>query len=536
MKLIVKDYLSQLKEKDELDFLICDILLQMGYTTKNRPRTGNRQFGVDIRADNRREILLCVIKQGNLNRSNWDSGQNAIRQSLNEIKDCYLNHISERNKVIHVAVISNGMIEEAVLPNWEGYVSHNTNWNGFKVKIEFWNIDDLTTLVCKHLFNEHLFGEKMQSLFRRALYFIDESNYRREYYEQVIDNLLSMLDENDTRKKQKKILTLVHLASQMIAQYAAEKQLFKVAISVSEYLIIKYWKYLFENQLFNKTALTEWVSTFLLDYERWNDKYYGSIKYYCEGENRIPAYHPIEQRIKLYEIVGYLTSYAYYLHCKCMCFKKYERKLYRVYNSIISLINNYPQFNYAPYDVHIAITSMLYRLMTSLGESESASNLLKTQTLISISNYKLNKHYPTPIDSFEDAINIYEGYDPVEYNTSVFWGVTLEWIVSMDKEDLYNELLLFLSKYLSNVTVCTWFLKSSEEKMLYDPQAMHLSGEGVAYTLEKTFDKFENQVKFIRSQYSNEVFSYDEYSFEALEFIISRYYGYLVRIKNENSK
>mgnify|MGYP007110314217 FL=1 len=44
MRLIIKDYLLQLKEKDELDLLICDILLQMGYITDNQPKTGNRSL------------------------------------------------------------------------------------------------------------------------------------------------------------------------------------------------------------------------------------------------------------------------------------------------------------------------------------------------------------------------------------------------------------------------------------------------------------------------------------------------------------
>ena len=82
MRLIIKDYLLQLKEKDELDLLICDILLQMGYVTDNQPKTGNRQFGVDIRAHNDEEILLLVIKQGDLTRKVWDADQNAVRQSL----------------------------------------------------------------------------------------------------------------------------------------------------------------------------------------------------------------------------------------------------------------------------------------------------------------------------------------------------------------------------------------------------------------------------------------------------------------------
>ena len=63
----------QLKEKDELDLLLCDLLLQMGYITDNRPETGNRQYGVDIRAHNQREILLCVVKQKNIDRKLWDA-------------------------------------------------------------------------------------------------------------------------------------------------------------------------------------------------------------------------------------------------------------------------------------------------------------------------------------------------------------------------------------------------------------------------------------------------------------------------------
>ena len=47
MKLILKDYLLQLKEKDELDLLLCDLLLQSGYVTDTVPKTGNRQFGVE---------------------------------------------------------------------------------------------------------------------------------------------------------------------------------------------------------------------------------------------------------------------------------------------------------------------------------------------------------------------------------------------------------------------------------------------------------------------------------------------------------
>ena len=63
MRLVIKDYLLQLKEKDELDLLLCDLLFQMGYITDNKPETGNRQYGVDIRAYNDNEILLMLRKE-----------------------------------------------------------------------------------------------------------------------------------------------------------------------------------------------------------------------------------------------------------------------------------------------------------------------------------------------------------------------------------------------------------------------------------------------------------------------------------------
>ena len=202
MRLVIKDYLSQLKEKDELDFLICDLLLQMGYITDNRPETGNRQYGVDIRARKGREILLGVIKQGRLNRANWDSGPNAVRQSVNEIRDTYIRQMTEddQKKQIRIVVITNDMMDEAVRIAWDSYVDENAKWGRKNITMEFWNIDKLVDDVQKYLFEENLFGAEWQSLLRKALYFIEESDYRNYYFERIIDGYLSGISTADKPK------------------------------------------------------------------------------------------------------------------------------------------------------------------------------------------------------------------------------------------------------------------------------------------------------------------------------------------------
>lgn len=61
-----------------------------------------------------------------------------------------------------------------------------------------------------------------------------------------------------------------------------------------------------------------------------------------------------------------------------------------------------------------------------------------------------------------------------------------------------------------------------------------MAGEGVAFEIEKTFDQLSESVQFIMNQYKNEKFSFEEFGFRALEFIVCRYYGYLVRVQREN--
>lgn len=535
MRLIVKDYLLQLKEKDELDLLLCDVLFQMGYITDNKPETGNRQYGVDIRAHNEQEILLCVVKQGNLNRRNWNADQNAVRQSLDEIQDCYLESIKgeDRKKNLHIVVATNGVIDEAVWPNWAGYVGQNTVWSGMKVQIEFWNIDKITDDVQKYLFDEHIFGTEMQSLLRRALYFVDECDYHSKYYEQIIDTFIAQFNEKDGSKERKKKLSGMYLASQMIAQYAAETGIYKIGIMISEYLIIRYWRYMLDHNKFEKVQYVEWLLKFLTAYEKWNQAYYETVRFCCEGENRFPAYNPVEQRILLYEVLGYLVSYSYYLSLRMKYDKTAQKRCQQVHTSIIELINHYAQFLYAPYDRHVGTVSMLYRFLDRIGREEDINILLQLQCRCLANYYLIYRKYPSPADSFEDAVNIDKGFPAEDYLASAFWGTMLEWIVLMEQEELYQQLQPFLEEDIAEVTKCAWFLTSKEELKFYDAYAMNQSGEGVAFGAEKTFEKLRETINFIMKQYEQEEFSFDKYSFEALEFIVCRYYGYLVRVKRE---
>jgi len=101
VKLILAQYLRTLKERDEFDRLLPDLLLAMGYVSVSKPQTGVRQYGVDLAAvgaspeDGVQELLLLVIKRGDIGRADWDTGPQSVRQSLNEVFDVYLKTLIE---------------------------------------------------------------------------------------------------------------------------------------------------------------------------------------------------------------------------------------------------------------------------------------------------------------------------------------------------------------------------------------------------------------------------------------------------------
>jgi len=535
LRLIIKEYLLQLKEKDELDLLLCDLLLQMGYQTDNIPKTGNRQYGVDIQAHKTNNLILCVVKQGNIDRNVWNNGQNSVRQSLEEIFDSYLPTLteSEKCKKISIVVTTNGVLDESVKRNWSGYVDNHKNWRDKSIEISFWGIDDITAKIQQYLFSEHLFPQQIQGYLRKALYFVEEPDYKNYYFEQIIDSYIIQISElikeesssSRIRRQFRKDVASLFMATQMIAQYASNVKRYKIGVMVSEYLLIRYWKFLLDKGLMEKQVYCEWLVKFYQAYRKWASKYYEEVKEYCETKDAFPTYSNIvEQKLMLYEVIGFLVSYGYF---------ETENDIDRaqqIVATIVTLFNNCPQVWYAPYDCNIVQIVMLYKLLIRCGRKNEVSILLQNQTTLLEQYYCSFRKYPTSADTFRDAIAIELEEEREDYDSSGMWGYFLLWIAILDERELYAEIQPFLSEELSEVTKCVWFIRGDEETYLYDNYVTRLAGDGVAIDVLKDYDEFKERVDFILNQYKSEIFSYDELSFPSIEIIACRYFNYVPRV------
>lgn len=99
-----------------------------------------------------------------------------------------------------------------------------------KIDYDFWGIDSIVEIVDNNLFDEYLFPSDLQTAMRKALYFIGEPDYKNVYFEHLIDSYIEKIENYMNEKGSNKhldkqfgkLISGLHLATQMIAQYAAE--------------------------------------------------------------------------------------------------------------------------------------------------------------------------------------------------------------------------------------------------------------------------------------------------------------------------
>jgi hypothetical protein len=203
VKLIIKEYLSSLRERGELDVILPDLLSQMGLNVYSRPGRGTPQDGVDVAAvgslsGGPEKVYLFTIKPGDLTRAAWDTEVQSVRQSLNEILDAYiLTRLpnEHRSKEIGICICCGGDILEPARSALEGYIQHNTKENIF---FEEWNGDKLASLIQTTFLREDLLPKGARSRLRKSLAMIDEPETSYAHFAELIRSLSSSDAMSDT--------------------------------------------------------------------------------------------------------------------------------------------------------------------------------------------------------------------------------------------------------------------------------------------------------------------------------------------------
>ncbi|MFV7435254.1 MULTISPECIES: chemotaxis protein [Pseudomonas] len=194
MKLLIRDYLGSLRERDELDAILPDLLSELGFHVYSRPQRGTSQLGVDIAAvgkddDGERKLFLFSVKQGDLTRQDWDGTPQALRSSLGEILDAYIPHrIPNRYKELKIVICLafGGGVNEQVREKLTGFIARNTT---ARVTFDEWNGDKIAGMILKGILREEILPKPLRSSFQKAVAMIDEPDVSYEHFSRLARDL-----------------------------------------------------------------------------------------------------------------------------------------------------------------------------------------------------------------------------------------------------------------------------------------------------------------------------------------------------------
>lgn len=246
MKLILRQYLASLRERDELDAVLPDLLSQMGLNVFSRPSRGTRQYGVDVGAvgslDGGPELVyLFSVKDGDLTRRNWDGERpQSLRPSLNEIIDVYIGThlpVEHRGKEVVVCVVVGGEVREDVRLDLEGYFANHTADN---VTFQEWNGDKLAELIQSHFLREELLPPDARSRLRKSLALLDEPSASYSHFAALVRSMAAAADENESKRIT--ILRQMGLCLWIVFAWARDDENLEAAYLAAELALLYGWR------------------------------------------------------------------------------------------------------------------------------------------------------------------------------------------------------------------------------------------------------------------------------------------------------
>lgn len=251
-KILVREYLSSLKEDGELDYIFIFLLESMGFKIITTPKhsKGQSQYGKDVVAIGEVkgvkyswnfELKGFADKDVDSITFNKDDG---IRMSLLEIKDvAYENKsIPEFDKLpIKVVLVHNGIVKENIKPQFNGFIKNIFPAGEF----EDWDIYRLTDLFYEHLFCEYLLSDDNNSFsFKRLLMFLDVPDYNFEDLQILISNIIQEYDKKPNDRQHRKLFSTLNLLMMILWNYSSQKNNLNPAKYCVDYLILNLWSFL----------------------------------------------------------------------------------------------------------------------------------------------------------------------------------------------------------------------------------------------------------------------------------------------------
>lgn len=254
IQLVLSHYLSGLRERDELDALLPELLQAMGHSVHSRAQIGVNQGGVDVMstkedAQGQTEVFLFIIKFGNVNRNDFYGTQQAISPSIRQAYTEYVrNRLPQPLQGLkkRIVLVSNGVLKQDAQSDYSAISKEVAEFSS-QCSLDFWGIDQLSPLIEEYLFGDALLLGKGKSDLRAALAGLEDTQVSFSRFVRFVDDCMSALeDDKDVSEKTRasrfhKRAAAAGMGWAVLLVWGESEGNQKPGVLAGEYLLLRLW-------------------------------------------------------------------------------------------------------------------------------------------------------------------------------------------------------------------------------------------------------------------------------------------------------
>lgn len=495
MKLILREYLASLREREELDAILPDLLSELGFSVYSRPRRGTTQHGVDIAAVSpaslgEQKVYLLSIKKGDLTRQDWDGTPQALRSSLGEILDAYIgSRIPPEygSLKIVICLCFGGDMQEQVRPLVNGFTEKNTT---DRISFEEWNGDKIAGLLLGGVLREDLLPKALKSHFQKSVALLDEPDIAYRHFSLLIKRLLASVPTDDGAARIR-AARQIYICVWIMFVWARDIGNVEAPYQASELAILSVWE-LMKPLLDKKTreredlkrVLAQLIEVHLGISSELIEKKVSPHVHVRDGlATAVHSRSHIDVNLKLFDLIGRIAMMGLWLQWSIPRQEEKMRSTIReaatkLCNAGLSMIENNATLLLPVTDkqaTHIA----LFLMLCIRCDVNSDRVLAWLKAMIDRYGFTIltQNHYPTSSDDYRNLIN-HPRARSQEYFEEATAGSTLipllaAWVTGFQCPDLLAQLAKLTAEKLGHCNMQLWTVAQDSEEHLYLNSATH---------------------------------------------------------------
>ncbi|WP_321943296.1 hypothetical protein [Paraburkholderia tropica] len=507
LEILVEEYLATMKEDGELDKFLPILLTAMGHVIISKPQKGVRQSGGDLLSvgkdddDGKKKVFVWVIKCGDIDRAAWNSGEQAVRQTLDSVVDVYLQanlSPSRQHLPKKVCIVTNGEFKQNVQQEITGYL--RLYQERYQVETEEVNGSSLANWTGRHMLDERVLPEAQRSLMRRALANVELPEASIEHARLLITGLFqsARLATGSDRVRQRKVtglLRAVALFNAILFGWARQGNNLESAYLAAEFSILAAWAFVHESEWGEKAWIRPLFTQFLAHYMVVTATYHAKLEpyYRTQGAFGIALRDSSLVAERVFEEIGRLGAASVTL---AQMAKVPNAELLSVAandlaDKLVALLQTHTVCTVPCYDRNAIDISCGMAALLMSRRVDSAREWLHGLVHRLVNALQSRIYAPLSSDSFDDLVAIRHGqmtlHDDLLHVTTLVPTLAL-WCHKLNCPEEYTILRERVLPLFNGATLNVWFADKEYENLLASPAKLVESGFGTAIHLPDALD------------------------------------------------